>query len=276
MTHIAFKARLRGAQKGHSLLKNKADALVVRYRAIMAQLLAAKRTTAGATKDAHFALTQATFVAGDVSLPLQEALKSAPVKLALHVDNVAGVAVPSLKSRGGELDHGGNVHANPNANTPAAAHPLEDASGGAIGMGKGGEQVKHARRAFRAVLANVVVVASLQAAWVTLDEAIKVTNRRVNALEKVVIPKVQATMAYIMSELDELEREEFFRLKMVQRKKKNLARKKAEERAKAEAAAANGGAAAPPAAVKAVAVDFTSGGGGAAAIAAEEEDDLVA
>ena len=59
-----------------------------------------------------------------------------------------------------------------------------------------------------------------------LDEAIKVTNRRVNALDTVVIPRITNTVAYIKSELDELEREEFFRLKRSQDKKKILAAKR--------------------------------------------------
>jgi V-type H+-transporting ATPase subunit D len=63
-------------------------------------------------------------------------------------------------------------------------------------------------------------LASLQTAFVTLDEAIKTTNRRVNALENYVTPRLQNTVKYILSELDELEREEFFRLKKVQAKKK--------------------------------------------------------
>jgi V-type H+-transporting ATPase subunit D len=42
----------------------------------------------------------------------------------------------------------------------------------------------------------------------------------VNALENVVTPRLENTVAYIKGELDELEREEFFRLKKVQAKKK--------------------------------------------------------
>lgn len=54
----------------------------------------------------------------------------------------------------------------------------------------------------------------------TIERVIKVTNRRVNALEFVVIPKIETTISWIESELDELDREEFYRLKCVQDLKK--------------------------------------------------------
>ena len=70
------------------------------------------------------------------------------------------------------------------------------------------------------------VLSDEQTAFITLDEVIKVTRRRVNALEFVVQPRIQNTIKYIVSELDERDREEFYRLKKIQDKKKELAARK--------------------------------------------------
>ena len=210
MSLIAFKTRLKSAQTGHSLLKKKADALTVRYRMIMSDLRTAKMEVADQMKEAHFSVTNATFIAGDISFAVQESLKIPPYKTNLHIDNVAGVAIPTLRTHNDE----------------------DEATQVMSGLGKGGEQIKAARKSFRDTLSVLIKIASLQTAWVTLDIAIKVTNRRVNALDKVVVPKTQGTLAYIISELDEQEREEFFRLKMVQKKKRILKAKQEVQRAK--------------------------------------------
>lgn len=198
MSLIAFKTRLRGATKGHSLLKKKADALMMQHRKIMRELRDAKLAVGKDMRDSHFAVTEAQYVANDISFSVQESLKIEPYKTTITVSNIAGVAIPGLR---GESDDSA-------------------VSGIVSGLGRGGEEIKAARTKFRATLSLLVKIAALQTTWIVLDEAIKVANRRVNALEKVVIPRTQGTIAFINSELDELEREEFFRLKMVQKKKR--------------------------------------------------------
>merc|ERR1712185_14172 len=86
-------------------------------------------------------------------------------------------------------------------------------------IAKGGQQLKKSRDAHIKAIELLISLASLQTQFVTLDYALKVTNRRVNALEYVVKPRIEGTISYIISELDELEREEFFRLKKIQKKK---------------------------------------------------------
>lgn len=220
MSLIAFKTRLKGAQKGHSLLKKKADALALRYRTVMGELRTAKLEIANQIKGSYFTITQAQFIAGDISLAVQESLKIPTYRMELHVENIAGVQVPSFHTQNDDVaDSQGDSAAE------SRLKGYNSYSTGAVtgslttGLGKGGEQIKEAYAAFRHTLSLLVKIASLQTSWVTLDIAQKVTNRRVNALEKVVIPRVQNTLSYIASELDEQEREEFFRLKMVQKKK---------------------------------------------------------
>ena len=53
------------------------------------------------------------------------------------------------------------------------------------------------RQSYIKSVALLVELASLQTAFLTLDEAIKTTNRRVNALDSVVKPMLENTIQYI-------------------------------------------------------------------------------
>lgn len=81
-------------------------------------------------------------------------------------------------------------------------------------------QLQKLKRNYGEAIKSLIELATLQTSFVILDDVIKVTNRRVNAIEHVIIPKITRTITYIISELDEMEREEFYRLKKVQEKKK--------------------------------------------------------
>lgn len=83
------------------------------------------------------------------------------------------------------------------------------------GLGRGGQQVLRAKEVYAKAIETLVELASLQTAFTILDEVIRATNRRVNAIEHVVIPRLDNTIKYIMSELDEMDREEFFRYVVV-------------------------------------------------------------
>lgn len=74
-------------------------------------------------------------------------------------------------------------------------------------------------------------IATLQAQFVTVEQELKLTNRRVNALEFVVLPRIETTIKWIQSELDELDREDFYRLKCVQDKKLEAKEKEEKEQA---------------------------------------------
>jgi hypothetical protein len=56
------------------------------------------------------------------------------------------------------------------------------------------------------------------------------TQRRVNALQHIFIPNYEATVAFIVSSLEEREREEIFRLKWLKTKLNKQAEAKAAER----------------------------------------------
>ena len=79
------------------------------------------------------------------------------------------------------------------------------------GLGRGGQQVLRSKEVYAKAVETLVELASLQTAFTILDEVIRSTNRRVNAIEHVVIPRLENTIKYITSELDEMDREEFFR-----------------------------------------------------------------
>jgi len=214
-----MKIKHTGAKKGHSLLKKKADALTMRLRALLQNILKAKDDMGAAFKEGNFALAEVKYAAGDIKPMVIESVGTAQKRVEIRVDNIAGVKVPVFKS----IDTGA-------------------VSQDHTGLSKGGQQISRARTTFSKAVDVLVQLATLQTSFTILDEAIKVTSRRVNALDTVVIPRIGNTVEYIKSELDELEREEFFRLKRSQdKKKKDIAQKEEAAKAALDAAAKKGG-----------------------------------
>lgn len=209
MTLGMTKQRLKGAQNGHSLLKRKADALSKRFRTITGKIQDAKQQMGTVLQQAAFSMVEVGYTTGDVGYAVRENVKRATFKVRSRQENISGVLLPAFTPQTSE------DKVNEEANTPSEFS--------LTGLSRGGHQVQRARATYTKALKVLVDLASLQTAFVILDEVIRLTNRRVNAIEHVIIPRLENTIAYIVSELDEMDREEFFRLKKVQGKKKNIA-----------------------------------------------------
>merc|ERR1712038_1242194 len=164
-------------------------------------------------KEASFSLAEAKFASGgDLNQAVLQNVNKAQIKVKTKKDNVAGVNLPNFEA-------------------------FQDGSDSyeLAGLARGGQQMAIVKKNFQKAVELLVELASLQTSFITLDEVIKTTNRRVNAIEHVIIPKIERTLAYIISELDEMEREEFFRLKKVQDKKKRIRKEKEAEAEKRKA-----------------------------------------
>eukprot|EP01071_Lankesteria_metandrocarpae_P001790 Lankesteria_metandrocarpae@DN1889_c0_g1_i1.p1 len=195
-----MKVKRKGAFQGYSLLKKKSDALTAKFRGLLREIVETKREVAEELREAAFSLAKASWAAGGDGYKghIIEAVKKPAVTLKVVAENVAGVQLPNF-----QIKHDPTVE-----------------TMGNVGAAVGGQVLMGARERYVRTLSALIRLASLQTAFFTLDEEIKMTNRRVNALDNVVIPRLDFNIGYITKELDEMEREEFFRLKKIQEKKK--------------------------------------------------------
>jgi len=167
----------------------------VNLNKILRKILETKRRVGILLKDSAFSHTEAVWAAGDFNNQVIENTNQANYRIRTRINNVAGVRLPVF-DRANSLNLAGQKDI-------------------LVGLSKGGQAVNKCRDSFQKTLDDLVQLASLQTSLRSLDEALKITNRRVNALEFVIMPQLNNTIKYIISELDELEREDQYRIKKV-------------------------------------------------------------
>jgi len=122
-------------------------------------------------------MAQAKFAAGEFGVTVRDSVKKQTnVYLTISIENVAGVMKPSFNLHGTkDGDDGSSI----------------------LGLTGGGQAIMKAQERYKRYLQLLVDIASLQAQFVTLERELKLTNRRVNALEFVVIPKIEKCIKWI-------------------------------------------------------------------------------
>lgn len=210
MTLHTFKGKLLGAKKGHGLLKKKRDALKTKFQAMLKEIVECKLLVGNGLKEAAFSLAKAQWAVGgdEITSSVLERAKRPSITCKLIADNVAGVKLPVFK---------------------LAHDPTKDTIVQTLGVAHGGAVINASREVYFKAVENMIKLASVQTAFVTLDEEIKMTSRRVNALEYVIIPRIDKFLEEINQELEEQERDEFIRVKKVVEKKKERLEKAKQE-----------------------------------------------
>lgn len=82
------------------------------------------------------------------------------------------------------------------------------------------EDFDEACRRFQEVKTLTASLSEIESSICRLADAVKKTQKRSNALSNIMIPRLEATVKLISEALDEKEREDFSRLKVVKRQKK--------------------------------------------------------
>ena len=190
MELLKFRRRLKTAQRGHKLLKEKRDGLMKKFMAIIRQ---ARQKRDELEKELAFAYRYFNFATS--FLPEREieeflALSGARIQLSAANENIMGVWAPKF-----DYQIEGDFKVFSDFSAPLAME---------TGLKK-----------FWDSLRLMLDVAHIEHSARLLSFEIERTRRRVNGLEYLIIPGLRSKIKYIYGKLDEQERfEKIIRMKM--------------------------------------------------------------
>lgn len=177
------------AQKGHDLLEQKRQVLMMELMRHMDAAKSLQKDMASVFSSAYESLQRANVSLGIDTV--EEIAQSVPVvsDITVRLRSVMGVEIP-------EVD--------PVDPTPTPSYSFHGSS----------SAMDKAYVRAREVLSLLARLAEVETSVYRLAVQVRKTYRRVNALEKVVIPSNREAMAAISDVLDEGEREDFVRMKI--------------------------------------------------------------
>ena len=189
-----LKGRLRTAQRGHKLLKDKRDELMKQFMDVVRENRALRRKVEESLMRANGSFTVAAALMSPEMLEQSLLYPKESVSVDMTFQNIMSVGVPRYQFHT-KSQAAGEVYPYGFAQTSGE---LDDA-------------VDEMARVFQDMLRLAEVEKTSQ----LLAQEIEKTRRRVNALEYVKIPEMQANIKYITMKLDENERANTIRLMKV-------------------------------------------------------------
>jgi V/A-type H+-transporting ATPase subunit D len=190
MELLALKNRMKLAERGHDLLREKRDSLIMEFFNAIAEIKDVREKVDETLTEAFSALTQAKMVMGPARVVEFTYASRFQAELHTTTRSMMGVKVPVLSVE---------------QYVPELPYSLSDSS----------TKFDVMSQKFKEALKAIVRLAEVESTVKRLALEIERTKRRVSALESVVIPRLDATVRFVKLALEEREREDFVRLKMV-------------------------------------------------------------
>ena len=209
-----LKGRLKTAQRGHKLLKDKRDELMKQFMDVVRENRALRKRVEEGLMRAHGAFTVAAALMSPEMLEQSLLYPKQSEELDMTFENVMSVDVP-------------RYHFHTASQEPGEIYPY--------GFAQTSGELDDAVDAMAQVFEDMLKLAEVEKTSQLLAEEIEKTRRRVNALEYVKIPEMQQNIKYITMKLDENERANTIRLMKV---KDMLLKEAIEERREETARAA--------------------------------------
>ena len=190
---ISLKRRIALSERGYKILKMKRDGLIIEFFKVLA---AAKDSRGDLLKKFEHAgemMAMANTVEGTIGVKSAAFAVQEVPDITLSSKNIMGVVVPEIEST-------------------SVKKSLIDRGYGMLGTTS---IIDETASAYEDLVEAVIESAEIETTMKKLLEEIESTKRRVNALEFKVIPELTEARDFIKMRLDEMEREELFRLKKI-------------------------------------------------------------
>ena len=188
---LELKKQIKLSTTGHRLLKMKRDSLIAEFFNILDKAKGIRSGIQDKYDRAMERLSIAKAIEGTIGGKSAAFAALENPELELTTKNIMGIVVPEIDSR-------------------SVKKRIDERGYGIIGTSS---RIDEAAEAFEDLVEDIVLAAEIETTMRRLLDEIEKTRRRVNALEFRVIPNLESQEAFIRLRLEELERENIFRLK---------------------------------------------------------------